>query len=125
MTFSQLDTDDEVTENDTLLNKNKNQPSRTTNNNANLKQSENNPESPGHNPDSDSKWDRMTAAVKKRLKKDGLRLILLIVLNGLYLYFGGLIFYMLEQKPRVIVGEVDHVKMLIDTFKVLSFLKEH
>ena len=110
MAFKQLETDDEATENDTLL----------YNKNKNLKQqSESNPESPGRNPDlSSSKWDRMTAAVKKRLKKDGLRLILLIVLNGFYLYFGGLIFYVLEQKPKVVVGEADHVKLLIDAFKV-------
>ena len=108
MAFKQLETDDEATENDTLLYK------------KNLKQqSESNPESPDQNPDlSSSKWDRMTAAVKKRLKKDGLRLILLIVLNGFYLYFGGLIFYVLEQKPKVVVGETDHVKLLIDAFKV-------
>ena len=108
MAFNQIDTDDEVTEKDGLL----------LNNTHPNKQPDNNPESPGNNPDSITKWERVTAAFRKRLKKDGLRLILLIVLNGFYLYFGGLIFYMLERKPRVVVDEKDHVGMLIDTFKV-------
>ena len=65
-----------------------------------------------------SKWERVTSAIRKRLKKDGLRLILLIVLNGVYLYFGGFIFYLLERKPTVAIDKRSQVKALVDTFKV-------
>eukprot|EP00111_Clytia_hemisphaerica_P008598 TCONS_00025146-protein len=115
MTFNQLDTDDESTENDRLL-------SKKTRKQRQSPKSQRNPESP--NKDA-SKWERITSAIRKRLKKDGLRMVLLIILNGFYLYFGGVVFYLLETKPKFVVDKRKHVEMLFNTFKSLHLTADH
>lgn len=61
-------------------------------------------------------------AVKNRLKKDVLLLLVLIVLNGLYLCFGGAVFYALEKSPRPVLDHRKHVEDLIKVFRVCYYV---
>ena len=108
MTFNRLDTDGESTESDRLLTK-------KTRKHRQSPSSQRDPESPNEDA---TKWEKITSAIRKRLKKDGLRMVLLIILNGFYLYFGGVVFYLLETKPKFVVDKRKHVEMLFETFKV-------
>ena len=105
MTFASLESDDDSkSEKDRLLNK--------------KQRKETDPEKRAGSDEKITNWERISQAVKKRLKKDGLRLIILVVLNGLYLYFGGLIFYLLEKTPDVVVDNRKHVQMILTSLKV-------
>jgi len=106
MTFGRIDSDEDSNENEMLLGNGKH-PNKPTRGDL---ESEDNTTS--------SKMQRAFGAVKKRLKKDGLRLILLVILNGLYLYIGGVIFYLLEKQPKIVIDEKKNIGLLLNSLKV-------
>ena len=55
-----------------------------------------------------------------RLKRDGLRLFLLVLANGFYLYIGGVIFYFLERKPTPAVNPRKQIAEIFEEFKVCN-----
>eukprot|EP00794_Sanderia_malayensis_P006361 gene6361-7089_t len=67
-----------------------------------------------------SKISKLMEALGQRLKKDGLKLFLLVLTNGLYLYLGGMVFYFLERSSSV---NFDHKKQIIriaEAFKLIE-----
>ena len=65
-----------------------------------------------------SKWSSFRKGVQKRMKRDGMRLFLLVIINGLYLYLGGLIFFALEESPQYELDHKKHVEILLKAFQV-------
>ena len=55
----------------------------------------------------------------QRLKRDGLKLFLLVLANGLYLYIGGLIFYFLERNQ---ILQIDSSKRVLDLVKLINLV---
>ena len=57
---------------------------------------------------------RFMESLAQRLKRDGLRLFLLVLANGFYLYVGGMIFFLLERKERPSIDRRRQVTTLIN-----------
>ena len=68
--------------------------------------------------DEKSKFQKFFDSIKNRGKRDGLKLFLLVLSNGLYLYIGGIIFYLLERKPKRALQTTKYVEMFINILKV-------
>ncbi|XP_065673435.1 TWiK family of potassium channels protein 7 isoform X2 [Hydra vulgaris] len=56
----------------------------------------------------------------KKVKKDKWTLLLLLLFNGLYLLFGGLVFYLLERHTLNSSRKIEQVKMLFNFFQTLN-----
>ena len=56
-------------------------------------------------------------SLAQRLKRDGLRLFLLVLANGLYLYAGGMVFYFLERNE---VPNIDRRKQVQELIHVVT-----
>ena len=56
-------------------------------------------------------------SLAQRLKRDGLRLTLLVLANGLYLYIGGMVFYFLERND---ISPVDTEKQVYELYQVVN-----
>ena len=55
-------------------------------------------------------------SVAQRLKRDGLKLFLLVLANGFYLYLGGMIFYFLERQE---FKHVDTKKQVLELYQFI------
>lgn len=67
---------------------------------------------------SKSRFRRTVETIASHIKKTGLRLLLLVVLNGLYLYLGGVVFYLLERTDKQEEHIKHHIEKFINTLKV-------
>ena len=67
---------------------------------------------------SKSKLRTIVDSLKIRAKKDVLKLFLLVIFNGLYLYLGGMVFYLLEKQPKRTLDSKRHIKILLNTLQV-------
>ena len=56
-------------------------------------------------------------SLAQRLKRDGLKLFLLVLANGFYLYLGGVIFYFLERQEFPLV---DNKKQILELYKLVN-----
>lgn len=61
-------------------------------------------------------------SLAQRLKRDGLKLFLLVLANGLYLYLGGIVFYFLERNDVPDVNTKQQVLELIRLITVVRIL---
>lgn len=69
---------------------------------------------------SKSKFRHIFDRFKQRGKKDGIRLFLLVLFNGLYLYFGGGVFYLLEREPRQVFNLDNNIESIFSVIKESS-----
>ena len=56
-------------------------------------------------------------SLAQRLKRDGLKLFLLVLANGFYLYLGGVIFYFLERQEFPLV---DTKKQVLELYRLVN-----
>ena len=63
-------------------------------------------------------------SLAQRLKRDGLRLFLLVLANGFYLYAGGMVFYFLERSDVPNIDRQEQVQELIQAVTVSLRLQQ-
>lgn len=64
-------------------------------------------------------------SLAQRLKRDGLRLFLLVLANGFYLYAGGMVFYFLERSEVPNIDRRKQVQELIHAITVSLKLQQY
>ncbi len=70
-----------------------------------------------------SRLSKLMESMAQRLRKDGLKLFLLVLANGLYLYLGGMVFYFLEKNEDVNISHGKEVaRVLQAALKVMHII---